>query len=193
MKKLMMIAAFMVAALSANAQNEVGQITLKPMAGINLATMTDTNDGKMRVGLVAGVEGEYGVAENFSVSAGLLYSMQGVKGKDGAADLTFKFDYINIPILANYYVTKGLALKAGVQPGFKVSAKSKAEANGYSAEADIDGAEGFVLAIPMGASYEFDNFVIDARYNLGVTKAFKEGYDSKHSVFSITLGYKFAL
>ena len=189
----MMIAAFMVAALSANAQNEVGQITLKPMAGINLATMTDTNDGKMRVGLVAGVEGEYGVADNFSVTAGILYSMQGVKGKVGNADWTYKFDYINIPILANYYVTNGLALKVGVQPGFKASAKVKAEANGYSEETDFDNAEGFVLAIPMGASYEFNNFVIDARYNLGVTKAIKEGTDSKHSVFSITLGYKFAL
>lgn len=189
----MMIAAFMVAALSANAQNEVGQITLKPMAGINLATMTDTNDGKMRVGLVAGVEGEYGVSDNFGISAGLLYSMQGVKGKSANVDMTWKFDYINIPILANYYVTKGLAIKAGIQPGFKASAKLKGEAGGQSDEVDIDGAEGFVLAIPMGASYEFNNFVLDARYNLGVTKAFKEGTDSKHSVISITLGYKFAL
>ena len=30
MKKIMMIAAMMVAAVTANAQNEVGQITLKP-------------------------------------------------------------------------------------------------------------------------------------------------------------------
>ena len=70
MKRLMMIAAMMVAVLSANAQNEVGQITLKPMAGVTLATITDSDDSKFRVGLTAGVEGEYGIAEKFGVTAG---------------------------------------------------------------------------------------------------------------------------
>ena len=36
-----MIVAMMVATLSANAQNEVGQVTLKPMVGMTLATITD--------------------------------------------------------------------------------------------------------------------------------------------------------
>ena len=69
MKKLMMIAALMVAALSANAQNGVGQITLKPMVGLNLASVTGDVVGntskKLRVGLAAGVEGEYGITDNF--------------------------------------------------------------------------------------------------------------------------------
>lgn len=119
MKKLMMIAAMMIAAVSANAQNEVGQITLKPTVGMNIATMTKMTDSKVRIGLIAGVEAEYGVAENFGISAGVLYSMQGVKFKereDGAtATETEKLDYINIPILAQFYPMKGLALKAGIQ------------------------------------------------------------------------------
>ena len=76
MKKLMMIAAMMLMGMGAFAQNEVGQVTLKPMAGVNLATLTGLEENKMRVGLVAGVEAEYGVAENFGVSLGALYSMQ---------------------------------------------------------------------------------------------------------------------
>ncbi|MBR1545596.1 MAG: PorT family protein [Prevotella sp.] len=200
MKKMMMIAAMMIAAISANAQNEVGQITLKPMVGINLATMTKMDDSKMRVGLAAGVEAEYGVAENFSVTAGVLYSMQGVKfsASEGGVsiDETLKLDYINIPILANYYIIPGLAIKAGIQPAFKASAKVKAEAS-YQGESasdteDLDGAKGFYLSIPVGLSYEYQSFVLDARYNLGVTKAF-DGGDSKHSWFMFTLGYKFAL
>ena len=208
MKKIVLFAALMVATLTANAQNEVGQITLKPMAGINLATMTSLDDSKMRVGLVAGAEAEYGIAENFSITAGLLYSMQGAKGKQPMhvdnvgvvnTDITAKYDYLNIPILANYYVTKGLALKAGIQPGFKVSSKMKAEAsvggNSISSEATDDNVAGFNLAIPLGISYEYQNFVFDARYNLGVTKVYKENGDKtpKHSVFMFTLGYKFAL
>lgn len=195
MKKLMMIAIMMIAAVSANAQNEVGQVSIKPMAGINLATMTKTDDSKMRVGLAAGLEFEYGVAENFGLSAGVLYSMQGVKGKEawlGAgqkADITYKFDYINIPVLANFYITKGLAIKAGIQPGFNVKKKVAVEVAGVKDDATVDDVKGFALSVPVGLSYEFANVVLDARYNWGLTKAIKD-VDSKHSYFTITLGYR---
>ena len=196
----MMIAAMMLLSVGAFAQNEVGQITLKPMAGVNLATLTKTDDSKLRVGLAAGVEAEYGVAENFSLSLGALYSMQGVKftEKDSGAtlDVTYKLDYINIPVLANYYLFKGFAIKAGIQPAFKASAKVKAELSSGSASVKdsetLDGVKGFALSIPFGLSYEYESFVLDARYNLGVTKAFDAG-DSKNSWFMFTLGYKFAL
>ena len=187
MKKLMMIAIMMIAAVSANAQNEAGQASIKPMAGINLATMTKADDSKMRVGLAAGLEFEYGVADNFGISAGVLYSMQGVKSK--TADVTLKLDYINIPVLANYYIVPGLAIKAGVQPGFNVKKKVAVEVAGVKDDATVDDVKGFALSIPVGLSYEFSNVVLDARYNLGVTKAIKD-VDSKHSYFTITLGYR---
>ena len=195
MKKIMMIAALMVATLSASAQNEVGQITLKPTVGMNIATMTKFNDTKARIGMAAGLEAEYGVAEKFSLSAGVLYSMQGCKWKEGDETLTYKIDYINIPILAQYYVVKGLAIKAGIQPGFKASAKAKASEGSNSISGDLNDVKGFALSIPFGVSYEYKSFVLDARYNLGVTKAFKESWesDSKNSWFMISLGYKFAL
>ena len=199
MKKIMMIAAMMVAVLSANAQNEVGQFTLKPTVGMNIATMTKFNDTKARIGMAAGLEAEYGVAEKFSLSAGVLYSMQGCKWKEGDETLTYKIDYINIPILAQYYIVPGLAIKAGIQPAFKASAKRtvKASADGTKAERtdDLDDVKGFALSIPFGVSYEYKSFVLDARYNLGVTKAFKDSWntDSKNSWFMISLGYKFAL
>ena len=203
MKKIMMIAALMVATLSASAQNEVGQFTLKPTVGMNIATMTKTNDSKVRVGMAAGVEAEYGVAEKFGISAGVLYSMQGVKSSQNLAgadvDYIYKLDYINIPILAQYYIVPGLAIKAGIQPAFKASAKRtvKASADGTKAERtdDLDDVKGFALSIPFGVSYEYKSFVLDARYNLGVTKAFKDSWntDSKNSWFMISLGYKFAL
>jgi hypothetical protein len=206
MKKLMMIAAMMLMSMGAFAQNEVGQFTLKPMVGLNLATMTKTDDSKMRVGLAAGVEGEYGVAENFSVTAGVLYSMQGVKftdsgniyGNNVKMDLTYKLDYINIPILANYYIVKGLAVKAGIQPAFKASAKVEVEgsAGGSSASKSgtLDGVKGFCLSIPFGLSYEYSDFVLDARYNFSVTDALSVmGETSRNSVFQLTIGYKFGL
>lgn len=195
MKKIMLMVALMVATLSASAQNEVGQITLKPMVGMTIANITDV-EGDAKVGLAAGVEAEYGVASKFGITAGLIYSMQGSKWdyEEGGVKVTAKenLDYINIPILANYYVIPGLAIKAGIQPAFNVRAKAKAEAAGYSVEEDDDDAKSFDFSIPFGLSYEYCNFVLDARYNWGLTKIW-DGADSKNSVFMISLGYKFGL
>ena len=183
MKKIILSAAIMLASVGAYAQHAVGSINLQPKIGVNIANVTETKDTDPRVGLAAGLEAEYQVSDIFSLSAGAKYTA------------TTKLDYINVPILANVYVTKGLAVKLGVQPGFKVNAKydTKATALGLavktSSEPDVKSVD---FSIPVGISYEYANFQLDARYNWGLTKIAK-GSDDKNSVIQITLGYKFAL
>ena len=121
---------------------------------------------------------EYKVDDIISLSGGVLYSRQGSKAKN--TDAKWAPSYLNVPVLANVYPVEGLAVKLGVQPGFMID-KDKA-----------DEAKKFDLSIPVGLSYEYSNFVIDGRYNFGVTKLFKDG-NSKNSVFQITVGYKFEL
>ena len=183
MKKFMMMVAMAFATLTASAQAEAGTLTLKPLVGINVANITDGN-GDAKVGLAAGAELGYQLNESFAVTAGAIYSMQGAKN-DG---YKLNLDYINIPILANYYITKGLAVKAGIQPAFKVKSEAKADV----VSVDMDGFKSFDLSIPVGLSYEVSDFVIDARYNWGMTKVL-EGFDNKNTVFQFTVGYKFAL
>lgn len=105
--------------------------------------------------------------------------------------MTTKLDYINIPVLANVYVAKGLAVKLGLQPGFNVNSSVKVSSDNASAEKDVD-SKTVDLSIPIGLSYEFNNFVIDGRYNWGVTKVAKDS-DCKNSVFQFTIGYKLPL
>lgn len=188
MKKILLMAVVMLASVASYAQQAVGTFTLQPKIGMNVASLTKCDGCDPRIGLAAGVEAEYLATDIFSVSAGLIYSMQGNKAKEEGVTLTTKLDYINIPILANVYVTKGLAVKLGVQPAFNVSDKQKL--SGGKAE-DV-GAESFDFSIPVGLSYEYNNVVFDARYNFGVTNI-ADGGDSKNSVFQFTLGYKFAL
>lgn len=205
MKKfIMMVVAAMMATVSVNAQTEAGQFYLKPMVGGTLAKLTGTDAAKFKLGLVGGAEVGYQIADPFAITAGVLASMQGAKYKDdkysrdGKATLT----YLNIPILANLYIVKGLAIKAGVQPGFLLSAKSKGEelVDGQWYKFDESGTEDmekFDFSIPVGLSYEFSNFIIDARYNIGLTNVSKtaKALDTsiKNSVFMLTVGYKIHL
>ena len=189
------VAAFMVT-ISANAQN----MFLKPMVGGTLATITGdgTDNAMMKLGLAAGAEFGYYVTEPLAITAGALVSMQGANMKDnyvpGYTDASSTLTYLNIPILANYYVAPGLALKAGVQPGFLLSRKYKYTMNGHEHEfTDKDGLKTFDFSIPLGISYEISDFVIDARYNLGLSNVVdsdNSDYSQKNSVIMLTLGYK---
>lgn len=185
MKKLLLVAVMVLTSAMTFAQQKEGTLTIQPKVGLNIASLTDFDDSDPRFGVVAGAEFMYQATDMVGLSFGALYSMQGAK-YDKA---TIKLDYINIPILANVYVAPGFAVKLGLQPGFNVN--SKAKSNGVAVEADLD-AKTVDLSIPIGLSYEFNNFVIDGRYNWGVTKVAKND-DSKNSVFQITLGYKLPL
>ena len=199
MKKVLMIAALLLATMSANAQ----EMFVKPMVGGTLATITGdhTDDAKFKLGLVAGAEFGYMIAPQFGVTAGALVSMQGAGAKDTdyTKDASTTLTYLNIPILANYYIIPGLAVKAGIQPGFMLSAKYKGseKIGGSWVDYDESSTEGYKkldISIPFGLSYEFSDFVIDARYNLGVSNIIDhEKHSNKNSVFMLTIGYKIPL
>ena len=231
MKKLMMIAAMMVAAVSANAQFEPGTWSIQPKIGGTLSKVSNmpefklgkvgnTNidiDKSIYTGALIGAEFEYQVAQPFSVAAGLNFSMQGCKWgdlelKDGDKSVKFKdmkreLNYLNIPIVANFYLFKGFAIKTGVQFGFLLSAKEKAttvaKGDGSTFEdkgsVDIkDDCKKFDIAIPIGISYQVPTIpiYIDGRYNLGLSKVFQDELNNKsckNQVFQVTVGYKFAL
>ena len=204
MKKMILMAAMFATSVAAMAQHAVGSFTVAPKVGMTVANVTDFDNSDSRIGFIGGVEGEYQATDLFSISGGIFYSMQGYKydgsteilGIKANGDVTTKLDYINIPILANVYVVKGLAVKLGIQPAFNVNASVSGSYNvaghsGKSDDYDIE-AKSFDFSIPVGLSYEYSNFVIDARYNWGLTKVF-DNADAKNSVFQLTLGYKFAL
>ncbi len=191
MKKFILLAAIIMATTSVFAQHEPGSFTVQPRIGFSAADFNNTNDTKARVGLVVGPEFEYTLADRFSLAFGINYSQQGAELDK--TDVKYNMDYITVPIVANFYVLKGFALKAGIQPGYNVSSKMKSGGK----EADFgDSVKKFDFSIPLGLSYEFHNFVIDARYAFGFTKMFdtkKINLDSKNLTFQLTLGYKIPL
>lgn len=200
MKKVFLaIAAVVLSATTAMAQSEAGSVYIKPMVGGTLTTLTKLDDSKMKLGFVGGAEFGYQVSNEFAVTAGVLASMQGCKFKDDVyeKDRSTTLTYLNIPILANYYIVPGLAIKAGIQPGFMLSHKTKWTDTDTGVDMDVtskDGLKKFDFSIPLGLSYEISDFVIDARYNLGLTKISKTDINkSKNSVIMLTVGYKIPL
>ena len=197
MKKLLTITAAALMAISASAQSEAGSFTLQPNVGVTYSTAT--GDGKSwdgAIGLTAGVEGMYMVNEKFGAALGLNYtgyntsqevytSLDGDKKED---DIYSNY-YFNIPVMANYYVAPGFALKAGVALNILSTAKIDGKDNLYNTKVK-DGYKSTFFSIPVGASYEINDFVFDARYNFGVSKAAKGG-DGTFNALSFTVGYKF--
>ena len=197
MKKMMMMLIMATVALTASAQNTLrdnGTFTLQPKVGIGIGILSGEwktaagVDNKSRVGLVAGVEGEYYATEWLGLALGVNYAQQGWKFKGDNLDETTKLDYLNVPLTGNFYVAKGLALKTGFQFGFLMSAK-------VEGDNVKDACEKLNLSIPLGISYEYSDFVLDLRYNLGLNKTNKadNGNKARSDLFQITLGYKFAL
>ncbi|MBQ2200746.1 MAG: PorT family protein [Bacteroidaceae bacterium] len=210
MKKLFFAAAVLMCSLTAFAQSKEGTFNILPKAGINISNLSNKDNAKVKVGFTAGAEAEYQLTKQLSLSAGALFSMQGAKSTTVFREVdnttkeirevdiknTMEFDYINVPILANYYIIEGLAVKLGIQPGFNIVAKrkrtdgvDKVSENLKNLGVDVRKVD---FSIPIGISYELNDFVVDARFNLGLTEV-ADLVKSKNRVFQITFGYQIDL
>jgi len=192
MKKMMMIAVMAVMCLTANAQkmrHGAGQITIQPMVGFSVGTFrgeytsATITGNEARVGLAIGAEAEYYTTTDWlSLSAAVKYEQLGWEWKNAS---TVKLDYIDIPLMANFYVAKGFALKVGLQPGFLVNDNANGECKSFN------------FSIPVGLSYEFKNGItLDLRGGYSLTRVDKfDGNDLKYYTDggSLTIGYKFEL
>ena len=206
MKQTVIILTMLLTTLSAMAQHEEGDFLVQPRVGMNIATLSDAD--KSIVDLHFGVEAEFMVSDQLSLSVGALVSNQGAKydyfdEDNGRNKYTVDLDYVQVPLMASYYVLPGLAVKAGVQPGFKMRAKAKLD----NATVDLDElytmdrmltgedvkVSTFDLSIPVGISYEYKNVVLDARYNWGLLKVLNVGDAFYNRALMLTLGYKLEL
>ena len=205
MKKLMILMAILTMAVVAKAQHEEGDFMVQPKVGLNIATLSDAD--KSITDLHFGIEAEYMVADKFSLGLGAILSNQGAKydywDEYGQNKYTVDLDYVHVPILASYYVLPGLAVKAGVQPGFKMRAKAKFDDRTidldelYKLGSNMLGEDikvsKFDLSIPVGISYEYKNIVLDAGYNWGLLKVMNVGEAFYNRCFMLSLGYKLEL
>ena len=133
-------------------------------------------------------------------------------------DVRFELHFLNVPVMAKFYAYKGLALNAGLQAGWLMQSYLKAHAGfcynvtgdyylsfvddirhfdaGRLYETDAESKKDknfhrFQMAIPVGLSYEYKNFVTDARFNFGWTDLSDAGGYVRNISFALSVGYRF--
>jgi opacity protein-like surface antigen len=165
--------------------------------GLNISTVVggDVEDTKSLIGFHVGGLAEIHVVQRFFIQPELLFSTQGTK-VDGAfgTDADIKFNYLNIPVLAKYYIVDNkFSVEAGPQLGILLSAKSDGnDIKDFTRSTDF----GFNI----GAGYNFtDNLSVGLRYTIGLSPLSDKDvdnaddyYDSaKNSNLALSLAYKF--
>ncbi len=133
----------------------------------------------------AGVFAQFALSEMFSIQPEVLYSRRGYERNDS----TFRFDYLNVPILAVVNVTDNISFHAGPQIGILMSGKESEQ------EIDLAPYNTFDYGAAVGAEARISRFRLGARYYLGLTDLRKENdlgqkinEDIKNGVFQVYLG-----
>ena len=197
MKKLLIFTVIAIFGFSSiNAQN----VNFGAKAGVNFATITgdmvDSFDSRtaFHVGFVA----EIVISETFSFQPELLYSAQGADySEEGfeAFEGTVTLDYLNVPLMAKFYVGEGFSVEAGPQIGLLLSAKD----DYGDGEEDIkEYVKGTDFGVNLGLGYKMESGLnFSARYNLGLSNDLdvddfeSEGAEYKNSVIQVSVGYFF--
>lgn len=187
--------------------SQAQEVQFGAKAGVNFADLNGDNTSdsdEMRTSFHVGGIAEIKFSEKFSLQPELMFSSQGYKMDftfDGMQDiapdgtkgnLTSRLNYINLPVMAKYYIIKGLSLEAGPQLGFLVSAKDEIEFPDNSLEFDVkDDYKKLDFGLNFGLGYKLDNGVFfNGRYNMGLTEIVDYG-DVKNGVFQLSAGFMF--
>lgn len=171
------------------------EISFGVKAGVNFASITgeiageDVDDFDGRTGLHVGGVVNIPVSDVFAVQPEVVYSQQGFTDEFMGYDIKGIFNFINIPVLADFTVAEGFSLQAGPQIGFTMT--KDIEIEDETEEADdvesviFDGAVGAQYRLPIGLFFQ-------ARYTFGLSNVSSLSEDDvKNSVFSLSTGWFF--
>lgn len=174
------------AAFTANAQT----LSFGVKGGLTLSKLTNFDDSKVRPSIFAGGFANIAFNESMSVQPELLYSGQGTKYELLTQTITYRFNYINVPVMFQYRIVPEFYLEAGPQAGFLVSAKTHAG----KVTIDVgDATKGVDFGLGFGLGYQFPVGVgVAARYMFGLTNTAENSNESyKNSVAQIGMFYTF--
>ncbi len=191
---------------ASNSQSMAPSVGVK--GGVNFATVHgDVDSPDSRTSFHVGVFGEFPVAEIFSLQVEALYSGQGFEYTTprvlgfGGDKVEYQLDYINVPVLAKFYLFEGFSVEAGPQFSFLVNEEIDSAPNDDAGDLDTDEAKTFEFGVAGGLTFQTSmGLFATARYTQGLTDVLKErrgadgentGNSINNGVFQLGIGYKF--
>lgn len=199
MKKTFLILTTFLGIAAASAQSDKTGFDFGVRGGANFANITTNDDlgsPDTRTNFYVGLVAELPLQERFSLQGEVFYSGQGFERNiplvaNEKIAYTNKADYIQVPLLAKFYIVEGLSIAAGPQFGFKVSEKVEYDSSAVVGSIETDKIQTFDFQGTGGLEYKFDNgLFIQGRYTYGFSDLVKNN-DIHTSVFSAGLGYMF--
>ncbi len=197
MKKILVVCLLVAGVLVSKTTLAQVQFSLGIKGGVNFANINVSDpqatwDGK--TGFHGGAFALFKVTA-FAVQPELIFSQQGSKVTFNSQDINANFSYLNVPIIAKFYLPLGLNLQLGPQFGFLTSAESDFNpVTGSLQTTDLkDYYKNSDVSIGMGIGWDLPlKLSIDARYNLGISEINDNASlsQTKNQVFQISVGYK---
>ena len=234
MRRFLFVAVAVLTVATASAQERKLSWGIKGAATISSSSVTDSWLGravlKTFIGYSYGLFMEIPLAGAVSLQPELLVSTRGFGIKwdapegDGSTVSIVKNKlynkYIDLPVILKVYVTNNLSLDVGPQFGFAVRGYTSGKIIGseyinedYDSNKSISVSgkkmySKFDFALSFGVTCNVKNVFFNARYNFGLTNAFKdskfeylneqddyrywsETYNSKVYCFQLGMGYRF--
>ncbi len=219
-KKVLFLAFFTLGFLTANAQFSLGLKAGANAPTFNTSDVMFSKGERIRymLGFHGGFMTEFKINDKISLQGELLYSQQGTEvfwDFDGGVTSnyyvqetrTINIDYLNIPIMAKFYATRGLNITGGFQFGFVMttSGERKTHTTTYPSTGRLENTttskynideyiKDFDFGLNVGLGYKLKKgFDFGVRYNLGLsnTSKTKDGSSYRNGVISASLGYFF--
>lgn len=107
---------------------------------------------------------------------------------------TYQTNYINIPVMFKYYVTKSLSIDLGPQLGLKVYDKCTdkwEDSNGHWDEKYNMSHRSVDFGLGLGATYNFSEKVfVQLRYTLGLLPLYEDS-NARNGNAQLSIGYRF--
>ena len=144
----------------------VGQTAYGLKGGVNIADRS----GDLYASRVSGHGGFFAnvsITKNFFIQPELLYSGEGFEFWSTNVKHKWVLNYIQFPVMLQYYPISHVYVETGPQVGFLISAKDKIEESSQDGKDYINSVQ-FAIGAGLGIKAT-DNIIVYGRYNFGLS------------------------
>jgi len=167
------------------------------------ATTGEFDFTKSKLGLTAGGFVSLGLGPNFAIQPEVFFVQKGAKAKPTGGTVKFRLGYVEVPVLAKLIIPakgSGIQLSPHFYGGPAIAFKTSCSISGSDGSTTVTGKcdannvriKSTDLSVLFGAGVDIGRFMIEVRYDLGLSKIDDSGedLDAKNRTLYVLGGWK---